>query len=239
MHSYIKICLTEWFWMSLVSTAQNQVLQKHLDSRVSMFLGLQLREVEIRCFVACSGKVVSGSHGLSEPWEFWPQRPYLYKILMLNNMCRSWVVKSSWPLKRYRLQIQAFVIGLPIKKIWELIMLKPKNYPLKPSLTLKYQKFKECYIVGYQKIWFCLETIAYKKVCYLYSPLSFRLHRYLTGYTKKTLCCSDEMPARKAVSNFNVCILCLGGLEISNGCLFQIVEKCRTVLLLFVFQPFP
>ncbi len=127
MHSYIKICLTEWFWMSLVSTAQNQVLQKHLDSRVSMFLGLQLREVEIRCFVACSGKVVSGSHGLSEPWEFWPQRPYLYKILMLNNMCRSWVVKSSWPLKRYRLQIQAFVIGLPIKKIWELIMLKPKN----------------------------------------------------------------------------------------------------------------
>jgi hypothetical protein len=34
--------------------------------------------------------------------------------------------------------------------------------------------------------------------------------RYLTGYTKKTLCCSDEMPARKAVSNFNVCILCFG-----------------------------
>ncbi len=66
--------------MSLVPTTQNQVLQKHLESRVSTFLGLQhlkskvstflglqLRDVEICCFVAFSGKVVSDLHGLREP----------------------------------------------------------------------------------------------------------------------------------------------------------------------------
>ncbi len=53
--------------MSLVSIVQNQVLHKHLDLKVSKFLGLQLREVEICCFAACSGKVVSGSHGPNEP----------------------------------------------------------------------------------------------------------------------------------------------------------------------------
>jgi hypothetical protein len=66
---------------------------------------------------------------------------------MLSNMCRNWVVNSSWPLRRYKLQIQASVIGMPIKKIRKLILLKLENYPLKPSLTLAYQKFKECYIV--------------------------------------------------------------------------------------------
>jgi hypothetical protein len=53
--------------MNLVPTAQSQVLQKHLDSKVSRFLSFQLKEVEIHCIVAFNGKVVSGSHGLSEP----------------------------------------------------------------------------------------------------------------------------------------------------------------------------
>jgi hypothetical protein len=53
--------------VNLVPTIQSQVLQKHFDSRVSRFLGLQLREVEIHCIVAFSGKVVNGSHGPSEP----------------------------------------------------------------------------------------------------------------------------------------------------------------------------
>jgi hypothetical protein len=53
--------------MSLVLFAKSQVLHKHLDSRVSMFLSLQLREVEIHCIVAFTGKVVSSLHGLSEP----------------------------------------------------------------------------------------------------------------------------------------------------------------------------
>jgi hypothetical protein len=92
---------------------------------------------------------------------------------MLSNMRRSWVLNNSWPLKQYKVQIQAYVIGLPIKNIHELILLKLNNYPLKPSFTLEYQKFKEFYIVGCQKIWFCLKVITYKKVCYLYSPLSF------------------------------------------------------------------
>jgi hypothetical protein len=45
--------------MSLVPIAQSQVLQKHLDLRVSRFLGFQLREVEIHYIVAFSGKVLA------------------------------------------------------------------------------------------------------------------------------------------------------------------------------------
>jgi hypothetical protein len=45
--------------MSLVLFAKSQVLQKHLDVKVSMFLGLQLREVKIHCIVAFNGKTVS------------------------------------------------------------------------------------------------------------------------------------------------------------------------------------
>jgi hypothetical protein len=68
---------------------------------------------------------------------------------MLSNIWKRWVVSSSLPLRKYKLQIQASIIGLPTKKIEKFILLKPDNYPLKPSLTLEYQKFKECYIVGH------------------------------------------------------------------------------------------
>jgi len=50
----------------MVPTTQSQVLQKHLDSRVSRFLGFQLRKVKIHCIVAFR-KVVNGSHGPNEP----------------------------------------------------------------------------------------------------------------------------------------------------------------------------
>jgi hypothetical protein len=53
--------------MSPIPIAQNQVLQKHFDLRVSKFLGLQLREMEIHCIVAFNGKMVSNSHGPNEP----------------------------------------------------------------------------------------------------------------------------------------------------------------------------
>jgi hypothetical protein len=56
--------------MSLVPMAQSQVLHKHLNSKVSKFLGFQLREVKIHCIVAFNWKVVSSSHGLSEPSKF-------------------------------------------------------------------------------------------------------------------------------------------------------------------------
>jgi hypothetical protein len=42
-------------------------MQKHFNSRVSKFLGLELREVEIHYIVALSGKVVNASHGPNEP----------------------------------------------------------------------------------------------------------------------------------------------------------------------------
>ncbi len=67
MHSYIGIYPTKWLWMSLVPTIQSKVLQKHLDSRVSRFLGFQLKEMETHCIVTFNGKVVNDSHGLSEP----------------------------------------------------------------------------------------------------------------------------------------------------------------------------
>jgi hypothetical protein len=53
--------------MSLGPIAQSQVLQKHLDPKVSRFLGFQIREVEVRCIFAFSEKVVSSSYGPSEP----------------------------------------------------------------------------------------------------------------------------------------------------------------------------
>jgi hypothetical protein len=67
MHSYIGIYPIEWLYMSMVLSAKSQVLHKHLDSRVSMFLGHQLKEVEICCIVAFNGKVVNGLHGQTEP----------------------------------------------------------------------------------------------------------------------------------------------------------------------------
>jgi hypothetical protein len=51
----------------MVPTAQSQVLQKHLDSRVSRFLGFQIREVEIQCIDAFSAKMVNGSFRPKEP----------------------------------------------------------------------------------------------------------------------------------------------------------------------------
>ncbi len=53
--------------MSLLPTTQGQVLHKHLDSRVSRFLGFQLREVEVHCIVTFNGIVVNDSHGPREP----------------------------------------------------------------------------------------------------------------------------------------------------------------------------
>jgi hypothetical protein len=115
-HTFLHRNLSYWVVLDEPGTSKSQVLQKHSDSRVSMFLGLQLKEVEIRCIVAFSGKVVSGLHGPNEPWEFWPQRPYLDRIFILSNMHRSWAVNSSWPLRRCKLQIQAFVTGLTIRR---------------------------------------------------------------------------------------------------------------------------
>jgi len=53
--------------MSMVPIAQSQALHKHLDPKVFRLLGFQIREVEVHCIFAFSGKVVSSSYGPSEP----------------------------------------------------------------------------------------------------------------------------------------------------------------------------
>ncbi len=58
----------------------------------------------------------------------------------------SWVANNSWPLRRCTLEIQTFVVGLPIenKKVGSI---KTSECQQKPSLTLVQQKFKKCYLL--------------------------------------------------------------------------------------------
>jgi hypothetical protein len=46
---------------------KSRFFQKHLDPKVYMFLGFQIRNLMVHCIVAFRGKMVSSSYGLNEP----------------------------------------------------------------------------------------------------------------------------------------------------------------------------
>jgi len=50
---------------------------KTFGSKGLQVLGFQIRDLMVHNIVAFHGKMVSNSYGLSEPWKFWPQKPYI------------------------------------------------------------------------------------------------------------------------------------------------------------------
>jgi hypothetical protein len=72
----------DWAWYLLLKSDSTETFRL----KVSKLLVFHIRVVVGHYIVAFSGELGNDSNGSNEPGEFWPQRPILSRMLILDDM---------------------------------------------------------------------------------------------------------------------------------------------------------